>query len=99
MVYLVPPSTFLQLLSVMKSNSQDRPLLLATDKVLLNLHPMMFLLRTDAVAMTTMTIGVEGKKRNSPGAVDCYKANSRCESPFFTAVFTLLKLFPFFIYY
>lgn len=66
-VYLVLSSTLLQLLSVMKSNAEDMQLLLTTDEVLLNLHPMMFLLRTDAVAMTTVTIGVERKKRISPG--------------------------------
>lgn len=50
----------------MKSNAEDMQLVLTTDEVLLNLHPMMFLLRTDAVAMTTVTIGVERKKRISP---------------------------------
>lgn len=63
---MVLSSTLLQLLSVMKSNAEDMQLVLTTDEVLLNLHPMMFLLRTDAVAMTTVTIGVERKERISP---------------------------------
>lgn len=58
-------STFLQL-SVRKSNTEDLLLLLATDQFLFNLHPMMFLVRTEAVAMTTVTISVEGKKKKCP---------------------------------
>lgn len=49
----------------MKSSTEDMLLVLATHEVLLNLHPMMFLLQTDAVAMTTGTIGVEGMERIS----------------------------------
>lgn len=48
----------------MKSKAEDTPLLLlATDEVLLHLHPIMLLLWTDAVAMTTETISVKKKKK------------------------------------
>lgn len=66
-------------------------LVLATHEVLLNLHPMMFLLQMDAVAMTTGTIGVEGLKRISPEqlGVRC-TANSYYKMSSFTLL--LLKI-------
>lgn len=88
-------SASLQLLSAMKSKAEDTPLLLlATDEVLLHLHPIMLLLRTDAVAMTTETISV--KKRKKKTLVEqlavCNRANSCCQRSCFTAVSLLFTL-------
>lgn len=53
----------------MKSKAEETPLLLlATDEALLHLHPIMFLLWTDAVAMTTVTVSVKKKKKDFGGA-------------------------------
>lgn len=68
--------------SVMKSKTEDMLFLLGTDEVLLRLHPIMFLLQTDAVATTTATVSAQLSV--------CYRANSCCERSCSTAAFLLI---------
>lgn len=76
----------------MKSNAEDAPLLLATDEVLVNLHPMMCLPCADAVAMTTVTIGEKRKKRFPQKQLAfCNGVNSCFMRSCFAAVFRLIK--------